>query len=136
MSDPKAEAERERYRNECVQAATATGLYYGGIGIAIGVAATLAANTYWPRFRILNASAKTAVVRASEARHAECVPERPAPCIQCCRRALHTACKQRCGTRLAIINVGAHVQAIMPGLFAGFASSEEKLVAAIRAKPV
>jgi hypothetical protein len=56
-------APREKYRESCVQAAIAAGFYHGGVGVLGGALATLTLNAAWRPFRVLNASAKTAIVR-------------------------------------------------------------------------
>lgn len=58
----KEEVARDAYRARSVENAMMSGIYNGGFGLAVGIAATYAANALSPSFRKLNMSAKTALV--------------------------------------------------------------------------
>ena len=57
------ELERERYRNQCVQAAIIEGVKYGSMGLAAGVVGVALLSQQLKGFQRLNMSARTAVVR-------------------------------------------------------------------------
>jgi hypothetical protein len=57
-----AEEARVKRRSECVQEAIVVGLQYGAVGLLGGIAFVAAASRINTTFRMLNSSAKTAVV--------------------------------------------------------------------------